>query len=100
MYVLIRKDILTDIQCGVQASHAITEYMRLNKDCPVLNDWAENHRTLIFLAADEQQINMKKRIIKHAGFKEIDLGDIETAVAFKPMTFLDGNEFFGELKLV
>ena len=102
MYVLVRKDILSDVQCGVQAAHAIAEYMRdfIGSD-PRLNEWVWDHKTLIFLAADEKQIYEKK--VQHpcwAAFREPDLGDVETAVAFSPVTHERGVELFGDLNLV
>lgn len=101
MYVLIRKDILTDVQCGVQAAHAIQEYNILHENCESLKEWSRNHKTLIFLAASEKQLQAYKEMpIKHASFYEPDIGNIETAVAFEPITTLQGIDMFSKLKLI
>lgn len=102
MYVLIRKDILTDVQCGVQAGHAIASYMSEHiKDEPKLVDWVDNHKTLIYLAASEEQIEEKKKLLSNwVGFNEADLDGIETAVAFVPISNLEGRFIFGDLKLI
>lgn len=102
MYVLVRKDILTDVQCGVQAAHALAEYMNsfLDSD-PKLREWVEDHKTLIFLSASEKQLYEKKVAYPSwASFKEPDIGDIETAVAFSPVTHERGVELFGDLNLI
>lgn len=102
MYVLIRKDILTDVQCGVQASHALSWYIRdyIQYD-PNLIEWIWNHHTLIFLEANEEEIHRKKVLFPSwVGFKEPDLDDIETAVAFSPVSPERGMELFGDLKLI
>ena len=102
MYVLIRKDILTDVQCGVQASHAIAWYIRdyIDHD-PNLIEWIWKHHTLIFLAATEEEIHRKKILFPSwVGFNEPDIGDIETAVAFSPITSERGVELFSDLNLI
>lgn len=101
MYVLIRKDILTDVQCGVQAAHAIQEYNNQYPDCENLKSWAHDHKTLIFLAASAKQFEAFKGLpLKNASFYESDLDNMETAVAFEPITHLEGAEIFSKLKLI
>ena len=100
VYVLVRKDILTEIQCGVQAAHAVAELVHDHED-PAVTDWVVNHRTLIFLSATEKQIAEKKELLStFKGFKEPDLNNVETAVAFTPVTHIVGVDLFGDLKLL
>ena len=102
MYVLVRKDILSDVQCGVQAGHAIAEYMKDHLETDHrLKKWVEEHKTLIFLSATAEQIEKKKVAFPSwSGFKEPDIGNIETAVAFSPVSHERGAELFGDLRLV
>lgn len=104
MYVLVRKDILTDIQVGVQAAHALVEYANTFGTQIIYKEWVEDHKTLIFLSASEDQINSFKNIFtkngkRWKGFYEPDIGNILTAVAFQPLTHEEGMEVFGELNL-
>jgi hypothetical protein len=101
MYILIRKDILTDVQCGVQAAHALQEYNINHPDCEKLKSWAHDHKTLIFLEANAKQFDAYTELpLKHASFYESDLDNMETAVAFEPVTHLQGVEIFSKLKLI
>jgi hypothetical protein len=106
VYVLVRKDILSDIQVGVQATHAVVEMLDLAKCYDRYpSDWVDNYRTLIFLAANEYELEEMKRKcdaqdVLFCGFREPDLNNIETAVAFEPVTVEKGFELFGGFELV
>lgn len=105
MYVLINKSILTTIQCGVQAAHAVASFMDLGKTVPVMQRtwrWARKYKTLIFLDCNEKQ---EKYLRKHSGlayqrFKEPDLGGRWTATAFEPVDRVTGGRIFGHLRRV
>ena len=104
MYVLVRKDILTDIQVGVQSAHAIVEYANSFGTQMIYKDWAENHKTLIFLSANETEIQATKNLFNRLGkrwkgFNEPDIGNIQTAVAFQPCTHEDGLTLFKSFSL-
>lgn len=104
MYVLVRKDILTDVQVGVQSAHALVEYAHAFGSQMVYQDWVENHKTLIFLSATEREIEVTKNLFNRLGrrwrgFNEPDIGNIQTAVAFQPCTHMEGSELFKSFKL-
>ena len=104
-FVLIRKDILSYVQVGVQGAHSLAELVGMKEEIPSVADWLKNHKTLIFLAATEQQSIDAKEIAKHqnlkwADFIEPDMGNMLTAVAFEPCDKLLGKHMFGHLKLV
>jgi hypothetical protein len=104
-FVLIRKDILSYVQVGVQGAHALAELVGQKDEIPSVADWLKNHKTLIFLAATEEDIKNAKAIalhqnIKWADFIEPDMGDMLTAVAFEPCDKMLGKHMFGHLKLV
>lgn len=103
MYVLINSA-LPVLHAGIQASHAVTEFTYYQRDLPILKEWVENHKTLVFLSATLDQIAEMKDYFtskdrKFASFKEPDLDNLETAVAFEPMTVQEGKVFFGKFKL-
>lgn len=105
MYVLINRPILTIIQAGVQGAHASIEYMHKFKNEESTIDWVENHKTLIFLQATEEDLQDMKRIceashIPHAEFIEPDIGYRLTAIAFKPMSKDEGKFYFGKFPLL
>jgi hypothetical protein len=104
-FVLIRKDILSYVQVGVQGAHSVAELVGRKDEIPAVADWLKNHKTLIFLAATEEQIKDAKYIALHhkvqwADFIEPDMGNMLTAVAFEPCDKLLGKHLFGHLKLV
>ncbi len=103
MYVLINSD-LPVLHAGIQASHAISDFTYYQRELPVLKEWVENHKTLVFLSATLDQISEMKSYFtskdrKFASFREPDLDDLETAVAFEPMTAQEGKVLFGKFKL-
>lgn len=105
MYVLINRDILSIVQCGVQASHASLEYAYTHKNNENYNEWHKNHKTLIFLEAKESEIYAKMNELHQKGktfskFDEPDLGNRLTAVCFEPMKSDEGKIIFGDFKLL
>lgn len=105
MYVLVRKDILPTVRCGVQCSHALAEYAYTFHGQNRYVDWVENHKTLIFLSATEKQITEMKEIFcvmgkRYKGFCEPDIGNVLTAVAFEPVTAAEGMQIFSDYKLI
>ena len=105
MYILIDRDNLSLVQCGVQAAHAVAEFMQEYGDKPRTQAWVKDHKTMIFLEGTQQELRHMK---EHAawcgyvykGFKEPDLNDLETAVVFEPMQVADGKELFSRFKLL
>jgi hypothetical protein len=71
---------LSSIQKGVQGNHACVEVGAQSNYCETYRDWAENHKTLIYLQGGfhgvlEEQYKEFKRLcnkldIPHAGFYE------------------------------
>lgn len=105
MYVLVNRSMLTLVQCGVQASHAVAEFMDVNKENSNVQDWVRNHKTMIFLEANLSEMAEMKTVFmnkdkKYKSFFEPDLRDLETACAFEPVTNEEGKAIFGHLKLV
>jgi hypothetical protein len=105
MYVLIVRERLTLIQCGVQAGHAIAEFMMLHSHIPVVEKWCNRHKYMVFLEASENEIrNMIETFYingkKSKAFYEGDLGNLMTACAFEPVTSEEGKKFFSNFKLL
>ena len=103
MYVLVNSQLPT-LHAGIQAGHSVAEFVHYQQSLPILKDWVENHKTLILLSATLDQISeMKSYFIskgrRFASFREPDLDDLETAVAFEPMTAQEGTVLFGKFKL-
>jgi hypothetical protein len=77
LYIVVC-DLLPKTYAGVQASHALAEYLRQNPKSPWTNG------TLVVLKADMSRLHYYERI-GWTAFREIDLGNRLTAVAtFKP----------------
>lgn len=105
MYILINRSQLTMVQCGVQAAHAVADFMHEHGKTPATLEWITNHVTMIFLEANEYQINdmmtfYKTEGKKFAAFKEPDLDNLLTAVAFEPVSSDYGKIIFGKFKLL
>lgn len=105
MYIMINRQDLTLVQCGVQASHAAVEYASQFKDNPQFLNWVKNHKTMIFLEASKDDILKMEDYFKYIGktsarFIEPDIGDVLTAVAFEPIKTLEGKVIFGKFKLL
>ena len=87
LIVVTRRDIHIGYQ-AVQAGHAAIEFQY---DYPeVAKDWHDNSNYLIFLSTDDEA-HLKKLIIKatekgikYTIFREPDIGNQITAVAFEP----------------
>lgn len=104
LYVLVNTEILTPIQIGVQASHALTELVHRYAYLRAVEKWVTEDKTLIFLSAnevdkDEKIQEMLKLGKMYASFKEPDIGNIWTATAFEPLDSKAGKAMFGNLKL-
>lgn len=105
MYVLINRPELPLVNAGVQAGHSIAEYMATHGHLPKVQSWVDEHKTMIFLEASENQIKDAIRFSEVKGltyktFHEPDLDHLLTAVAFEPITSIEGKELFGKLKLL
>jgi len=92
LYVLVRKDLPKSYQ-AVQAGHAVAEWL--------LYDQSWQNETLVYLGVNNENelLDWKERLdfnnIKHASFREPDIGDQLTAIA----TLSDG-KIFKKLKLI
>lgn len=90
MYVVVRSDILPPLNQGIQAAHAVAEYLTFVQ-CDKKKRWASADKTLIVLGVkDAYEFNWTLAIGEQNGFKfkefyEPDI-DETTAVAFEPMT--------------
>jgi hypothetical protein len=103
MYVLINRDILSLVQCGVQAGHSIHSYCLKHPD--KCKEWNDNHKTLIYLEAKEGDIYAKMNECHMKGitfthFDEPDIGNRLTACCFEPMQSDKGKILFGGFKLL
>ena len=98
MYVMVNKE-LPPLHGGIQAAHSIHEIMFNHKGNLKLYDWASHHKTLVFLGASEVEMilmmnyfdSMKKI---YSSFKEPDLDNLLTAIAFEPLTNEEAAEIF------
>ena len=79
---------LSGIQKGIQAGHAAIEYALQHGDTAPFKNWAENHKTFIVLNGGSSR-TMEDRVselselnIPHAIFREPDLNDSISAIAF------------------
>lgn len=104
MYVLVNTNVLTPIQIGVQATHAVAELMNRKPFREAIKKWVEEDKTLIFLSATELERNKAMISMSNIGkvyssFREPDIGDIWTATAFEPISSDLGQVIFGDLKL-
>lgn len=117
MYVLVNRQILTLVQSGVQAAHAIAEYSAKYPTCEKYKIWANTYKTLIFLQATEQDIEtiacgLERSGKKYAKFYEPDMyeenksGDPQdargklTAIAIEPLHPIEGKLLFGKYELL
>jgi hypothetical protein len=79
---------LSGIQKGIQAGHAAIEYALAYSEDPAYQNWARNHKTFIVLNGGSS-VGMEDRLkeleelnIPHAIFREPDLNDSISAIAF------------------
>lgn len=103
-YVLVNTDILTPVQIGVQASHALAELVHRYQYLRSIEKWVSEDKTLIFLSANEVEKDQKiQEMLKlgrmYSSFKEPDIGNVWTATAFEPIDSKTGKEMFGSLRL-
>lgn len=117
MYVLVNRPILTLVQSGVQAAHAIAEYSSTYPECETYKRWASKYKTLIFLQATERDIEAVASGLdmngkKYAKFYEPDMYDENapndlfkergklTAIAIEPLHPIEGKLLFGKYELL
>lgn len=90
MYVLVPYN-LSEIQKGIQAAHAIAEYVFAYRDNKNLKQWVTTDKTIIILNGGTTGINssmsayrtdLYKLRVNIREFNEPDLNDAMTAVAF------------------
>lgn len=97
LYVLTRQD-LNPVYAGVQAGHAVAEYLIQYPQTPWRNS------TLIYLVVEnEEELNLwgerlSSEGIKFAEFIEPDIGDQKTTLA--TVLHEDQKEIFGKLRLL
>jgi peptidyl-tRNA hydrolase len=87
VYLVVRND-LSPAQQAVQVAHALQE---LNiKHASLVRDWHEKSNTLAFLSVSDEsaletlEFKAKLMDIEMASFREADLNDSLTAIAFGP----------------
>ena len=78
---------LSSIQQGVQTGHAAVDLVRkynapkgtpsqLGKQCDMVGDWADNHKTFIILnGGNFSSLNLTKDIIKQSGFPWVSFSE-------------------------
>ena len=103
-YVIINTNILTPIQVGVQAAHALAELVHKKPMRESTDKWVTKDKTLIFLSATENDrdtimVAMNRLGKTYASFREPDIGDVWTATAFEPIPSDLGRALFGRLSL-
>jgi len=99
MYVLVPYN-LSPIQQGIQAAHAIAEYSinagyvkvgEIEIGTSLYKDWVKEHKTIVILNAgttgkyssmEAHANNLEKLKVKCSYFREPDLNDAMTAIAF------------------
>jgi len=104
MYVLVRRDILPLVHAGVQAGHAIAEFVFYHPN-ENTRKWVTEDKTLIVLEATEEQIKKQMdlfadRNMNYQPFWEPDMSHTMTAVAFQPISNELGSELFAGFKLL
>ena len=104
MYVLVRRDVLPLAHCVAQTSHAVAEYVHFNQNDKT-SKWVEEDKTIVILKASADQIENAKAEFDDAkmnyhGFREPDMSNCITAVAFEPLTREQGKKFFGKFSLL
>ena len=107
LYVLINSE-LTSGQRIPQACHAVAEFMAEYGQDPEVENWVHKDKTMVCLKANEEKmLETIDRYLEessecrneHSEFRNDDLGNMLTAVAFYPMTKKEGNRYFKKLKL-
>jgi len=103
MYILVNKS-LTKSQRIPQSSHAVAEFMDTHGLDAKVKTWVKDHKTMVVLESDFDNMDNILSIVKNDGYKtksfrEPDLDDTVTAIAFEPMTRKEGSKYFSRLKL-
>jgi hypothetical protein len=104
MYVIVRRDMLALPNCGVQACHAVAEYVNKNQN-DVTKRWVEDDKTLIMLEGTIHDMKRMKSMFKmcnmdYQEFREPDLQNELTAIAFQPIPTKLGHDIFNDFKLL
>lgn len=87
MYAIAMRH-LSGIQKGIQSWHAGQHYANKYGDTKEFQQWAKHDETVIILEAGTTDMlqrtvaKLRKRGVKVAEFKEPDLGNVTTAIAF------------------
>lgn len=100
LYVLVDDSILPKGGAkNAQVTHGVVELMRIHySQNERVKTWADTDRTLIILAADQDEIalhlaDFKAKGKAAEGFWEPDLGDRLTVAAFEPLAGLECDVF-------
>lgn len=101
-FYIVVDDTLTPSQRSAQAAHAATVFMdQYGQEMNV--DW--HHQTIVVVEANQQTLENtlegknKFSEIRHSGFRDSDLDNMITAIAFEPIPIPVGRKLFGRLKL-
>lgn len=98
---------LTKSQRIPQASHAVAEFINYHRDNPTVQDWIENHRTMVCLKAPFNEMEDFLDLYgEHLNIPVMPWHDDDLpediwphSAVYGPMTKADGDEFMGHLKL-
>jgi hypothetical protein len=104
MYVLVNRNILPLVHCGVQAAHAIAEFVEYHQN-ENTRKWVREDKTLIVLEATEEQILKQMNLfagqnMNYQPFREPDMSNALTAVAFQPISNELGSTLFKGFRLL
>ena len=101
---ILANHVLPPIHAGIQAGHSLAEMVHFGQHLSIVKKWVEEDKTLVLLSATVDQMAEMKAFFEKTGrhfssFKEPDLNNLETAVAFEPMDAVEGKIIFGKFKL-
>lgn len=104
MVVLVRREILPLVHAGVQAGHAVAEFIFYHPN-ENTRRWVVSDRTLIYLEATEKEIHemmefFASKSLNYQPFYEPDMGNALTAVAFQPIETQYSREIFRKFRLL
>ena len=103
LYIIVDRR-LTSSQKIPQAVHAMDELASEYGQNDNYLDWLKNHKTVIVLKANAEQIEYYRKEMYNVGvnskiFIDEDLDNMLTAVAFEPIDSNLGREMFSSLQL-
>jgi hypothetical protein len=98
MYVMVDKS-LPPIHAGIQSLHSSVELVYNHISNPKVSEWASTHKTVVLIGADNTEMVLMMNYFTTLGkvyssFREPDLDNLLTAIAFEPLTELEAETIF------